>query len=356
MDQDYFRSLLASSSTKPTSSQKITSGWGTSSRKTKNTPKEDAQPAFQPRKVKKNDDTGARPTIDLSEYEKLGSAKGLDMSLLQTKPTTPGAETVDDELEEIFLSADRDNDVLAKPKKRTREEIIHDLKRKRQKEGVDKSNSASPVQESRFKPIGKPVKKVKTVKKVGKKDIDVPSGAAIVPNATNPEPETSRKSVPRDSKPENHLKPIDEEPVEDIFAGVGDYDGLSDDEDEGDSTKSDADKEDEKSSGKQKDNTNQPKSVAKANWFNDLSEEDEVQLNSESATQRGLESEPISSMSIATAQDISNQHPQNIERLAPLSSSHIHSISEFLEVDKSLETEEKRRERREKRKGKKREG
>ncbi|KAI0825789.1 RED-like protein N-terminal region-domain-containing protein [Irpex lacteus] len=286
MDQDSFRQLLQSGpATKP---KTTTTGWGTSSKKsskTKNAKEDAAKPAFKPRAVKKAENYRDRATErrhgvagDYAQVEALAEdferrnaeldaktleeqrrylggdsvhtvlVKGLDFALLeQNKARAQAATEDDDTLEQAFIEGSS-----TLPKKRTREEIVAELKNKRSKgdsgeggEGVVKSDvvaleeakKAGKFKPIGFKPIGETEKKgkkkvVKKVKGEGKKKKakeDVASEAA-----SKEEPATS-KDVPKpEAQTNTSTKPVELEPQPepidedfDIFADAGEYNGLN---------------------------------------------------------------------------------------------------------------------------------
>ncbi|KAK0438104.1 RED-like protein N-terminal region-domain-containing protein [Armillaria borealis] len=220
MDQDSFRQLLQISSSRAAPSSRP----GVKQAKTISA----SEPAFKPRKVKKeakyrdraaerrvgggNDYAQARIVVVpqpishkvqveavLEDFNKrtvdqgkdvvdaqrgyLGGdsehtilVKGLDVALLEQNKVKAAASSVDDDTLEIaFLGEISESTV---PKKRTREDIVRELKSKRSKTGDSQQPSATtdaPLPSSKFKPIGlKPInqgdaetKKKKKVKKNG---------------------------------------------------------------------------------------------------------------------------------------------------------------------------------------------
>jgi IK cytokine len=276
--------------------------------------------------------------------------QGLDVSLLERNKSMDSVPTIDDEeLEKMFTNkvqgsrtteAHYENSIQ---KKRTRDEILSELKRKRARP----EDSVFPPTESRFKPItnsssrkqkkemSKKISKMKTLKPV---EIDKHPH----PNIDSTDSAVNATQALQEERPGIQVE-IEEEPVEDIFAGVGDYDGLGDADDDGSSVSS-------------SDNLNQVRESesTKVNWFNDPEEEEHETV--EPKPSMGEQSPQQSGDSL---KEVSARTPSlevhHRERLIPLASSSIKSISEFLEIDKSFEVEEKRKVKREKRKSKNRE-
>jgi len=277
------------------------------------------------------------------------------MSLLEQNRNAEIEATVDDDdLEQAFVGqataeALESSNPQGITQKRTREEIINELKRKRAKQ--EYTPDSPPVQaNSRFKPIGNPAsQKQKRVKKLSRKKAQ----EGITPSSTQPASTFVGKN-PEPAPlppPEKQLVP-EEETAEDIFAGVGEYDGLGDG-DNGDS--SDGEKP---ASSRDSPGSSEEQKAAKVNWFNDPDdggEEDSVPdpENQKSALPATDEDESLGAAA-ARVQAPDRDDAQPI-RLQPLTSSKIKSITEYLDVEKGFEVEEKKRARREKRKGKKRE-
>jgi IK cytokine len=275
------------------------------------------------------------------------------MSLLQGNISTDDTPTLDDEeLEQIFTSKD-ENRASAEnrsqpsvPKKRTREEIINELKRKRAKQ--EESAAPSTLQtESRFKPIGNSASQQKrAAKKVSKKkaleSVEINEHSPLTVSSTNAS--LKHVSQPKRGDP-GKRREAEEEPVDDIFVGVGDYDGLGDMEDGSSDSDSVHNHLHDSHDGNAQKHT-------KANWFNDPEDEEDEIEQPKSPPEEQTQQQSNEPQKEALAQAPEELHQ---ERLVPLASSSIKSISEFLDFDKGLEAEEKRKARREKRKGKKRE-
>jgi IK cytokine len=295
--------------------------------------------------------------------------KGLDFALLEqnkAKAVQSETQTGDDDLEAAFETA-KAEPAPTIPRKRTREEVIAELKRRREQQGTAKINDTSPaalerditVQSNKFKPIGfKPI----TEKKVKKKK----KSATAADGEGEPKKRKKRKvepqsdvgngqqstMVPVSSEPTIHLAPVKGKASEtngtppppadfDIFADAGEYDFDDDDNEEADVDKDASDRA-------QLDSAEPPR----RGWF----EDDEEQTTSP---------RPPTPPSVAsTSQFIEgSEHPEEGEhseeesqRLVPLSGSAMPSIKDVLAMDAAAEKEEKRRLRKAKQKGEKIEG
>lgn len=215
------------------------------------------------------------------------------------------------------------NPPIAQPtKKRTRQEIVEELKQKRAR-GDDKEPDPEKPQ-SRFKPIGAPKdgkpKKKKLVEKAGKS------------KTMQSDPSPQSVSAPPKELPSEQASDEDE----DIFAGAGEYEGVDFDEEEEEKLRA-ADAK-----------TEAEKEAKKKNWFEEPlpenGEEEEGQIEEAKAPKSTSPPPP------PTHPDPEESSVQQ-EKLAPLASSKIRSISDFLAVDKDLEAEDKRKAKRDKRKG-----
>ncbi|KAJ7130608.1 hypothetical protein C8R44DRAFT_613995, partial [Mycena epipterygia] len=188
--------------------------------------------------------------------------KGLDIALLEQNKAKESLSTVDDDsLEQAFMAAASEATV---PKKRTREDMIRELKEKR---GIksdtpptteSKSNDTleAAKKQGKFKPIGfkpiggaddKPKKKVKGdgadgERKKKKRKVEAAGdkgettkaggdGASSMPPPPPPAADPGRKASSSTPVP-----PEDDVPEDfDIFAGAGEYEGIDlGDEDEED--------------------------------------------------------------------------------------------------------------------------
>ena len=185
--------------------------------------------------------------------------KGLDFSLLEQNKARSVMTNEDvDALDEAYKEASSQERII--PKKRTREDIIRELKEARGagKEGEKGLTTKTAQEEARlrenakqqgkFKPIGfKPIgtssdTKKKRLKSDGASGEKKKKKKAKVENGSGPDKSTAVASssmgpppVPVKIKPEEPEEPFKDD--FDIFAGAEEYDGLnfdSEDEDEGD--------------------------------------------------------------------------------------------------------------------------
>lgn len=296
------------------------------------------------------------------------------MSLLEQNKARAAAATEDDDtLEQAFIEAS------SKPtthKKRTREDIIRELKAKRNGEGSH--TTAEPLEDGdrdlekakqagKFKPIGfKPIgaqKDEKGTKKRSKEEtasrdkkrkkrkvdgiLGSPQPASTIPHPEAKPPVVASTSVAEkipqvDQRPSSPLDDID------IFAGAGDYEGFPGDDDSDEDGLDSA----QKTESEHRNNDSQPSSehARSKGWFGDARDDEEsIQP-------------PVSTESAAPQLPISNHTPQVDEEeedslhLKPLESSALPSIRDFLAMDAAAEKEDKRKARKEKRKTKKKSG
>ncbi|RDB23518.1 Protein Red [Hypsizygus marmoreus] len=313
MDQDSFRQLLQtphpSTSTSTSRGSLLASGWTKSKTRKVIDP---TQPAFKPRKVKKPSDSQYRDRAAerrvgggsdyaeveavLEDFEKRNAGedksvldqqrrylggdsdhsilvKGLDIALLEQNRARAAATSTedDDELEQAFQevasSSKQPQAISSVPKKRTREDLIRELKEKRAQNGVSINGIANGANESqqqkpaeyearlleeakkkgKFKPIGfKPIgaseeatkkKKVKEGKKDGERkkkkrkvetvEKDGETTARVNANkkdTTTGETLVSHAPAALAKQPEPQSEPFPDD--FDIFADAGEYEGL----------------------------------------------------------------------------------------------------------------------------------
>lgn len=278
---------------------------------------------------------------------------------------TAGAD--DDALEAAFLGIDEPAAETPKnkeePKKRTREEIVQALKNKRSRTGSPEPKPVGmPLDSGKFKPlgfkpIGKPAKDSKkkkkksmpemTVKADGKETAMRMDGVERMPNVSQAGPSSPPANAKANSEPEPEPEPID-----DIFAGVGEYEGIDFDEEDGNDGQQP--REDADGMGELSSENTKPR----RKWFDDDPDPEPIapeipailRIEPEGKTRDG-------------AQPEANARPdeQNDEedegrplRLAPLAAST--SIKDILAADSALEAEERKKARKEKKKGLKPEG
>ncbi|KAG5636864.1 hypothetical protein H0H81_006586 [Sphagnurus paluster] len=319
MDQDSFRRLLQTphaGGSSYTFRGSLLAAAGAS--KTKAKVIDATQPAFKPRKAKKNKeekyrDRAAERRVGegndfaqveavLEDFEKrnhdaakavvesqrayLGGdgahsilVKGLDMALVEQNRAREAARanSDDDELEHVFLAGAQPQSTESKAnnKKRTREDLIRELKAKRAQasggdvhmEDVDKDKAKTQEQDAlllerakqagKFKPIGfkpigttvEPKKKKKTVKDSGDgerkkkkrkvaildENLEKNSGECSKTTLEVDPPSSAPAPPPPPPKPSTPEPETIPEPEDfDIFADAGEYEGLQLDDDSDD--------------------------------------------------------------------------------------------------------------------------
>ena len=311
--------------------------------------------------------------------------KGLDMALFEANKAKAAAVSNEDDdmLEETFagtplLSPPEPNSV---PRKRTREEIVRELKEKRGQAQTTGNNTTVKLAEEeaklleeakkvgKFRPIGfKPIaeekpkkKKVKGEAKDGerrkKRKVDEGQNSAIAKNVDSDAP-----LLPGASNPPELLKPqatvtmpiisLEPEPLPEefnIFADAGEYEGLDlRDEEEEDSAKQIAEVVA---------TVNGSTSAIPRRWI-DMDEDDlpiEPPQN-EPSTSRLLprKSGPPSPGRHTTLYPLEEGEMEEEKQmhLRPLESSALPSIKDFLAMQEAADTQEKRKKRKEKKKAK----
>ena len=270
--------------------------------------------------------------------------KGLDFALLQQNKARAAHSADDDEsLEQAFQQVSAESTV---PKKRTREDIIKELKQKKQKgaalDGVAKDEAVlleDAKKAGKFKPIGfKPIEtsaEGKTKKKKGrdgekdgnrkKRKIEGGTAEAHKAQTEMPPPALPAKVLPS--------VPAESEPIPDdfdIFAGAGEYQGIDlgdDDDEEERPTKEDP----------VVDSPEEPPTILQRGWF---TTEDENPPQPQIAQPTSISRSPPPT--------VSDDEPEQPTRLVPLQSSAIPSIKDLLAMDGA---EDKRKMRKNKRKG-----
>ncbi|KAL0065856.1 C-24(28) sterol reductase [Marasmius tenuissimus] len=426
MDQGYFRTLL---STKSESTSAPSTSRGSllpqpGSTKQKIAVISSTEAAFKPRKVKKAEkyrdraserrhgegNDYAQVEAVLEEFEKstadqdkstvdskrsfLGGdeehsilVKGLDMALLErnkAKEASGKAAEEDDELEKAFLEVGKPSAPEVPPasgkngKKRTREDIIRDLKNKKSGGEPTSSTSQDPeLNKGKFKPIGfKPIgapseekPKKRKVKSEGEKkkkkrkvaeDADNEKGKTVeitknedTNDTPGPAPNETAAVPPMQKVPE----PEPEIPDDfDIFADAGEYEGvdLGDDDDDESESRPKGEKELE-----QNDMAPTNPKLRPGRWFAD-DDGDEEMDREETLAAPLLPAAPDASGSVMSiqrqpqAEDEEGQLDEEEEpaRLVALSSSTLPSIKDFLAMDEAAEKAEKKKKRKEKQKNK----
>lgn len=288
------------------------------------------------------------------------------------------AQMDDDALEEAFreaAAASTTSEPTSVPKKRTREDLLKALKSKRDESGTSSMDLDGPPdaksletakQKGKFRPIGQPAPETKAKEEKRKKKKrkvaleapepkSTPSDANPVASATReesnppkagtPDHAVASTLVPEPSLGQSQLQPSPDPPILppappqddddddlDIFADVGEYEGVDlgdDSDDDGSAPKRNQDNELAASS-------DPPKRV---NWFGETDPEPPAIL-----------SKPRPPTPPPAPEKEAGEEEEQPMRLAPLASSSIHDIKSFLDVDKALEKEEKRKARKEKNK------
>ncbi|KAJ7623165.1 hypothetical protein FB45DRAFT_869833 [Roridomyces roridus] len=379
MDQDSFRRLLESRSAGGSQQQPQRSrgsllapgGTAASKRKTVDA----SEPAFKPRKVTKTlkyrdraaerrvgegndyaevesvlEDLQQRQAVSDEQRKYLGGdgdhsilVKGLDVALLEQNKAKAASSTVDDDsLEQAFMGVTSPSQPTV-PKKRTREDIVRELKEKR---GIKSATVESTVdtleaakKQGKFKPIGfKPIGGAETkTKKAERKKKKRKIEPAEEEKATPPLPDSAAPAaapVASSSKP----SPPKEDPPEDddfdIFAGAEEYEADFGDDDDEDTRIQD--KEDAVEPPGRK-------------WF----EEEEPELDPlPSAPKLPLPPSANKPPSRPIEEDGGeDDEPEQMTRLVPLEGSAVPSIKDLLAMDEAANSSNKRKKRKDKKKG-----
>ncbi|TFK39822.1 RED-like protein N-terminal region-domain-containing protein [Crucibulum laeve] len=410
MDQESFRKLLqtphAGSSSTFTSRGSLLAAAPKSKVKTVDA----SQPAFKPRKVKKNSDLKYRDRAAerrvgdgndyadveavLEDFEKraadnedkaaveeqrryLGGdedhtilVKGLDMALVeQHKAKASMSIEDDDSLEQAFLEASSEKAV---PKKRTREDIIRELKEKRGGETEGRDVRVTKIAEveaklleeakkqGKFKPIGfKPIggsadgkkKKTKSDGKDGerkkkKRKLEGDSEQNVTATAgeeSTPKPEVANSvpspSTSKPAQPESQSEPADED--FDIFAGAGDYEGIDLGDDDDDEPTRPIVRASEEEEG-----------LIPRHWIPTEDDGHPSRSQTESAPPPRSRSPGSRSPPPGPSMDIEEREEEEQPmRLIPLSSSAVPSIKELLAMDDPASGNHKKSKRKDKKKG-----
>jgi len=274
--------------------------------------------------------------------------KGLDFALLEqnkARLSSTLSKQDDEALEEVFAQT---TSVPSDPssKKRSRADIIKELKEKRANEGVSEQSNGETMTErrpdsSKFRPIGfKPIGA--STKDKSKKERSRDGGEPkkkkrkVKPSATDqkasppaPQAQIASTSGPRKPSPEPEAEGEDF----DIFAEAEEYKGVDIDSD--DSIDEEPEKSRHRSPPPQAESMIVP---PRRGWFDD-------------AAEPKLEKVP-SPTEEPPAGPVEAEVEEQAGRLAPLNTSAMPSIRDFLAMDKAVENEEKRRARKEKKKGK----
>jgi IK cytokine len=298
--------------------------------------------------------------------------KGLDFALLEqnkARLASTSSKQDDEALEEVFVQKASTLPAPASTK-RSRADIIKELKEKRVNEGGSEQSKEEAVAEkppdsSKFRPIGfKPIgtsteEKIKRKKKkedgepkkkkrkVESSTVDAGEKAGLKGVTTSAPPPVER-AAPRSAL----TKPIEAETAEDdfdIFADAGEYKGVevgSDDDDDDDDENKESETGHERPShpGPSVTSTADASPPLRRGWFEKDAAASEPEPELEAPKAPTGQPTPIP--------EAGEAEEERLARLAPLTSSAMPSIRDFLAMDEAVEKEEKRKARKEKRKGK----
>lgn len=289
--------------------------------------------------------------------------KGLDFALLEQNKAKLAASTAKDEdefLEAVFHEIKTEPSV---PKKRTREDIVRELKEKRASGSLDApaATALDPLEKAKvvgkFKPIGAPTtskdkgkekedgkRKKKKRKIVSDKSTNVEQDKTAAASSTE-----SLKPVQPEQSSSAPAAPVVDEDF-DIFGDVEEYKGLEiDDEGSG---------EDQEKPAKRKpitepstESLDAPPPPLPKKWFNDLNDESGPSVAGPSTLRsKSIEAQELEPPEKEGGEEI--EGPEEPVRLAPLASSTVPSIKDLLALDAQAEAAAKRKARKEKKKNK----
>jgi len=281
--------------------------------------------------------------------------KGLDFALLEqnrARLASSQSKQDDEALEEVFAET-ISTPSTSSSKKRSRKDIIKELKEQRANSDVSEQPNRETTTEkqpdtSKFRPIGfKPIGA--STKNKAKKERSRDGGEPkkkkrkVKPSATDqkangtpppvPQAETSTPG-PRKSHPEPEAEVEDF----DIFADAGEYKGVD--------LGSDDSHDEEPGKSRHITPRQEPPAESaivppRSGWFDNAAEPEPEKLPT-----------PGPSKPAAAVPAEAEGEEEEAGRLAPLTTSAIPSIRDFLAMDEAVEKEEKRRARKEKKKGK----
>jgi len=286
--------------------------------------------------------------------------KGLDVALLEQNKAKASLSTVDDDsLEQAFMEAASEPTV---PKKRTREDIIRELK---EKKGIKSSAPATDEaleaakKQGKFKPIGfKPIgsaedkpkkKKIKAdgadgerkKKKRKVEAVELKGGAGKADEGSSLTPAPPSKATESDPKAPSSKLPLPEDDIPDdfdIFAEAGEYQGLD---------LGDEEEENDGAAARQPDNPELEDGEESApparKWF----EEDEPDPPP-STSKLPLPSVPDKPAPHPVDEDEEGEVEQM--RLVPLASSALPSIKDLLAMDEAANSSNKWKKKKDKKK------
>jgi IK cytokine len=297
--------------------------------------------------------------------------KGLDFALLEqnkVRLASTSSKQDDEALEEVFAQK---ASTLSAPTstKRSRADIIKELKEKRANGGESEQSKEEAVAEkstnsSKFRPIGfKPIgtSTEEKVKKKKKKEGSEPKKKKrkVEPSTVGAGEGAGLKGVATSPPPPEHAasrsalaKPFEAETAEDdfdIFADAGEYKGVevgSDDDDDDGDKESETGHERPSHPGPSVASTADASAPPRRGWFDNDAAGSEPEPEPEASPKAPADQPtPIPEAGVEAEEE-------QAARLAPLTSSAIPSIRDFLAMDEAVEKEEKRKARKEKRKGK----
>jgi IK cytokine len=293
--------------------------------------------------------------------------KGLDIALLeQNKARLASASSKQDDeaLEEVFAQTASTSSAPAL-KKRSRADIIKELKEKRANGGELEQPKEEAVAErrpdsSKFRPIGfKPIgaspekakkKKVreggepkKKKRKVNPSATDVNEQIGQKDNATPPPADVEQSTST--SRPRQSIEPEPMEDDLDIFADAGEYKGVDLGSDDDNPGGSDTGHERPPRPGPSVAPAEDTSTPLRRGWFDDAVES-ELEVPQSKAPVEQVEQRSAVPETRMEAEEEEAAH------LVPLTSSAMPSIRDFLAMDEAVEREGKRKAKKEKRKGK----
>ena len=288
--------------------------------------------------------------------------KGLDHSLLEQNKARAALSTEDDEaLEEAFMEATSQAPINV-PKKRTREELIRDLKEQRVRNAEQGPKTVDEEarlleeakQKGKFKPIGfKPIgpisegkkKKEKrsaddVERKKKKRKVDIENSAdkaGSKDSSLMPPPPIPTKAQVKPKTPEP------EEPIDDdlnIFADAGEYEGIGISDDDDDENVPQVTRETEE-------RNQSSSSTAPQRWIPSDETEPPRTKPSIPPLSKVTTQSPPSSHKVVSEDEAEDEQPM---RLVPLSSSALPSIKDFLAMDQAASSYDKKNKRKNKKK------
>jgi len=292
--------------------------------------------------------------------------KGLDFALLEqnkARLASTSSKQDDEALEEVFAQTASTSSAPAS-KKRSRADIIKELKEKRTNGDVSKQLSEEPTTEKRadsskfrpigFKPVGAPTEKVNKKKekegsrpKKKKRKLELSTMDAGEQGDLKGSPAAPPAPVEHAASTSALSQLIRPEPSEDdfdIFADAGEYKGVDvgsdDDDDEGPEKGHERPPHPGPLAASAEDVSASPR----RGWFDDATKP-EPEAPPQTCADQPEPAVPVPE----AAGEAEEEQPA---RLAPLTSSAMPSIRDFLAMDEAVEKEEKRKARKEKRKGK----